>query len=188
MNIKERQRVFLALPLSKDIQHGIQRFRHQHTHLERSGFRWIPAENLHITLFFLGDILLRETGPVCDHIRAIMVESPSMELTFKTFSVQPRKNPRMIWAQFHAHDCFADLSSRLANACQPFLLKPQQKHKKPIPHVTIARIKGFTKELAVNNELELPKLSVRCAELWLSEFGAGRTTYTPLATFDLLVG
>ncbi len=91
----------------------------------------------------------------------------------------------MIWARFSMDERFSTLARTAAEVCYPYLLENRQSHKAPIPHVTIARLKGFSREPALNTDhLTLPPLSVERAELWLSQRDQRGSLYTPIASFD----
>ena len=181
----KRQRTFLALPLSAEIVQGIQHFRTQQAELQHSRVRWIPPKNLHITLFFLGDVLLEETANLCRDLHSTLSPAPALKLRFERFSAQPRRKPRMIWARFSMDERFSTLARTAAEVCHPYLLENRQSHKEPIPHVTIARLKGFSREPALKTDhLTLPPLHVERAELWSSQRDQRGSLYTSMASFD----
>ena len=186
MSLKQRQRVFLALPLNTSHQQSIQAFRRQHEYLEQPGFRWVAAENLHITVFFLGDVLLSDSGAIDGAIRAGLVDFAPFTLHFEAFTLQPQKRPRMIWGRFHRHALFSKLAECVGAACQPYLLNRGQTHKQPIPHITVARMKSIPHAISLVNDIRLPAITIDRCELWLSESRNSRTTYSSLATFRLL--
>ena len=185
MSLKQRQRMFLALPLNASHQHSIQAFRRQHAQLEQPGLRWLAAENLHITVFFLGDVFVRDSSAVAGAIRSALLGFTPFSLHFEAFTLQPRKRPRMIWARFQQHALFSELATRVGVACQPYLLNQGPAHKQPIPHITVARMKSLSCDLILVNNIKLPAVRVNRCQLWLSENRAGGTTYTSLATFKL---
>jgi 2'-5' RNA ligase len=184
MRIEQRQRVFLALRLPKPVLRGIQAFRAEHRHLQRSGFRWLPEENLHITLFFLGDVLTEEMTRLCDDLRSAAIEFPHPILRFEGFSVQPARRPRMIWARYESDDVFSLIAQRAAKVCQPYLLSRPQRYKRALPHITLARINKPPEELSLEPRVLLPQLTADHAELWLSRLDRGGASYTRLASFN----
>ena len=183
--MKERQKVFLAVPLTSAQLAGIQTFRQRNERLQGPGFRWMVDDNLHLTVFYLGHVLLRDSGPIADAIRRVLSHCQPFQLHFSRFSLEPSKKPRMIWAQYTEDERFGALTRDVAQACQPFLLDRTQQHKRPIPHITIARLKAFAALADLVTDVALADLSIAHTELWLSETGPRRAVYTPLQRFEL---
>lgn len=184
MHIKERQRVFLAFPLVRSIRQGISHFRNENLHFQQSGFRWIPDANLHMTIFYLGPVLLRDIGSITEQIQAVLTVKKYVEFIFQGFSLQPSRKPRMIWAQYFLNQDFTDLVHHVSDVCQPYLLERSKHHARPIPHVTIARIKKFDSPINLKANILLPNFRAQQAELWLSASEVKGVVYTPLASFS----
>ena len=185
ISVKERQKVFLAVPLTSPQLAGIRSFRQGHGRLQGPGFRWMVDENLHLTVFYLGHVLLRDSGPIFDAIRSVLSHCQPFHLHFSRFSLQPARKPRMIWAQYAEDERYSALAHAVAQACQPFLLDRTRQYKRPIPHITLARIKAFAAVTELATDVSLADLRVAYTELWLSETGPRRALYTPLQRFDM---
>lgn len=185
MRVKERQRLFLAFPLSQPLQQGIRRFRNDNAHLQQPGFRWIPEQNLHITVFYLGPVLLRDIGKIGEQTQAVLVSKAAMTLLFQAFTLQPLRKPRMIWAQFCPDQGFVDLVHGVADVCKPYLLEQSKHHSQLIPHVTVARMRQSSDLVSLNTNITLPSVKAQQAQLWSSEPTPKGAIYTPLATFAL---
>jgi 2'-5' RNA ligase len=104
------------------------------------GYRWVPPNNLHLTLRFLGslepEILERLSG------RLEGVRQPPFELELDgpgTFG--PRTSPRVIWLRVKrgAEDCAA-LAAALEAACADVGLEEEPRRFRP--HVTLARARA----------------------------------------------
>lgn len=185
MGDNQRQRVFLAFPLSQSVLQGIRRFRDDNVHLQQSGFRWIAEQNLHITVFYLGPVLLRDMGSVSERLPAVVGNKGPMTLLFHKFSFQPSNKPRMVWAQFFSDQRFSALVHGVADVCKPYLLERSKHYSQPIPHITIARMKHFNSSVYLNTKVALPGFRPWQAQLWLSEPTPRGAVYTPIATFAL---
>ena len=48
-----KKRLFLAIPLTEEIKSELDKYKNE---MGLEGVRWIPSENLHVTLYFLGDV------------------------------------------------------------------------------------------------------------------------------------
>lgn len=176
------QRLFLALPLDDPTREGIQLFREDNRHLQQPGFRWVAAENLHITVFFLGAVRVAEQATLGAALAPVFSAGTPLRLHFEAFTVQPRRRPRMIWGRYHTDPAFTALANAAAGACAPFLLEPPRHFPEPIPHITVARLKKPPPEPVGR---ELPALAVSRVELWRSASGPRGVVYTALAGWNL---
>lgn len=132
-------RTFIAIPLPKPITQQLVRSFAPHQSRMTSGVRWVPPENMHLTLRFLGetnDVQLSALINQLDQLQHL----PVFELAFTRFGVFPAwKSPNTIWLGF-------EKTSDLENAQQTTesIVRTcgYQHEKKPFtPHLTIARVK-----------------------------------------------
>ena len=95
-------RLFVAAEPSDDVRNAAvecaQRLR---ARLERShadsGLRWVPASNLHLTVWFLGEVSEPRADAVLDALRPAL-ETPSFELHIDGFGAFPPSGPpRVMW-------------------------------------------------------------------------------------------
>ena len=61
------KRLFIAAPISRELKNRIKEIE-QRTHLS---IPWIPLENLHLTLLFLGDVEEERISLIQDAMRSI---------------------------------------------------------------------------------------------------------------------
>jgi 2'-5' RNA ligase len=109
-----------------------------------NGLRWLTAEQLHLTLSFLGDV----EAPVEDRLHEALgeVRVPSFVLPVSGVGVfNARGRPSVVWAgvgKGHPH-LFA-LHRRIQDAVLHTGLEPDLK---PFhPHITIGRAKGISRQ------------------------------------------
>jgi len=61
--------------------------------------RWVQAENIHLTLKFLGDVDNRRLGEVCDAVTEVCAGFPSFEMAVSGLGCFPNTaHPRIVWA------------------------------------------------------------------------------------------
>jgi 2'-5' RNA ligase len=89
----------------------------------------------------------------------------------------------MIWARYDSDDGFSLIAQHAAQVCQPYLLSNPQRHKRALPHITLARIRESAGKLALKPGIVLPRLTADHAELWMSRLDRQGSRYTSLATF-----
>lgn len=127
------KRIFFAIPIPEAISTALLLpFKGMHVH----GVRWITQEQLHITVYFAGEVTeevlqtIHSTMPVlCQSKTAFYLAFENLRLLYKN------KKPAMLWAGFKEHYSFIDLSlsiSKIFSAPPP----PEQ-----TPHITLARIR-----------------------------------------------
>ena len=109
-----------------------------------TGLRWLPEEQLHLTLSFLGDVVAPAEDRLRDALREVRV--PPFFLPLRGVGVfDARGRPSVVWAgvgKGHPH-LFA-LHRHIQDAILHAGLEPDLK---PFhPHVTIGRAKGISQQ------------------------------------------
>jgi len=107
----------------------------------RAGVKWVPAQNMHLTLKFLGDVTLSQMPEVVAAVEHEAMATHPLHLAVATFGAFPNPSqPRVIWAGL-AGD-IEDLSSlagridvRLRQMGFPLDTRPFA------PHLTIGRVR-----------------------------------------------
>lgn len=146
----KKKRLFIAIPLPDYIKE-ILTDAAQIT--ENAQIKWVPKENLHITLLFLGNTDENRLPEIIGKIEEITSQCAIFSLDFKELlTIVKNGKPIMIWAEFLEHEQFKKLVELLckflchqdtkAQSSTKFFKKPDHK---PRPHVTLARIKRSTK-------------------------------------------
>lgn len=124
----------------------------QHLALIRAplpGARWIEAEDMHITLRFVGDIDGHQAGEFADLLAQI--RAAPLPITIKGVGAFGGRDPRVLWAGVEAGpelDALYRANDRAARAAG---LEPDPRDFKP--HVTLARMRG-ARQTAVARFLE----------------------------------
>jgi len=176
--MKNSKRLFIAINLPDEFRQelsSIESFFHH------PAIRWIPAENLHVTLHFIGQTPLEDIPVIIQKISIVLTDTAAVSLTPEKIKVVRRKRiPVMIWAGFRESESFTQLAARLQN------LLPGDRGKIPVPHVTLARIKNG-RHLNIRHlpVLKPRDISVRHIELMESIPGNPTSVYKILETFEL---
>lgn len=103
------------------------------------GARWVPPEQLHLTLRFIGEV----DGALLPDIRDGLAES-----CCEPFSIQlqgvgffpPRKAPRVLWVGLKKNDSLIRLRNRIESRLKKIGLEPEG--RKFAPHITLARLEN----------------------------------------------
>lgn len=103
------------------------------------GARWVPGEQLHLTLRFIGEVdggLFRDA-----HEALLSVRSPCFELRLEGLGhFPPRGAPRVVWAGLAASEHLRRLRAGVERALSQAGLPPEG--RKFHAHVTLARLKN----------------------------------------------
>ena len=85
--MKEKRRLFLALPIPVELKEEILRRRSE---VDLS-FKWIPAENLHVTVLFLGSVPEEKLQTIVDQTESAVRGYTPFELKLKGLKIQKGK-------------------------------------------------------------------------------------------------
>ena len=132
-------RTFIALPLPTPIaQQLVRSLAPRHARIQ-AGVRWVPPENMHLTLRFLGETSNRQVFDLVSRLDQLQ-DLPAFDLSFSRFGVFPAwKSPNTIWLGFEKTsdlENLADTTESIVRTCDfPHENKPFT------PHLTVARVK-----------------------------------------------
>lgn len=131
------------------------------------GARWTPEEQLHLTLFFCGEVEMDVFGEIRRALAS--VRAGPVGLRLEGLGVfPPRGRPLTLWAGVAAGEALLVLQRRVEQALRPVGLEPER--RKYLPHVTLARLR------------EAP---AHCVGRWLEGHGLFRTEDAVLDRFHL---
>jgi RNA 2',3'-cyclic 3'-phosphodiesterase len=115
--------------------------------------RWIPPDNFHLTLKFLGAVEETKTDPICAALERELHPFPRFTINAKGLGVFPGvKRPRVLWVGLEGKELTA-LASRVEAALDPLGFTPEK--REPKPHLTVARwrqFEGSSRKLAADLE------------------------------------
>lgn len=171
------RRIFLAVPVPAGVSDYGKALQIANAGIE--GIRWLNLSDLHLTCYFIGNVPEDDFGRVVDIVRSVIASQQPFSLDFEKVILVPSHSPRMIWAKYHKHPVFSDLSARIHAALSGIIPHNKSFHSEPIPHITLAR---FHEKVARKNEIEvvparLPSINVDTIELWESKQIDHKTRY-----------
>ena len=136
---KTMKRLFTAIPmpLSDEVKSNI-RFMQQSLKDER--IRWIPVENMHLTLKFFGDTPGKQVPAIKQALQRAVEHQPPFTLVLNRTGVfGSSHNPRVIWLGFEESPEINQLKSRIVTELEGAGIYEDRQNF--VPHLTIARIK-----------------------------------------------
>jgi len=143
------------------------------------GARWVTAENLHVTLRFIGDV---------DTRAADQAHASLQEVAFTPFDLQLRgiatfgeRKPRLLYVGVEPCEELHALHARI-NAAHARAGLEAPKERRYVPHVTLAWLKNPPRDrigafIAANNILALPAIRVENFVLMSSHRTASGASY-----------
>ncbi len=176
-------RLFIAIELPGEVKRKLAGLR-----TEIPGARWVPLEQLHLTLSFLGE--------VDDEMRELLTEelheivTPGFDLHFSGTGCFPNsRHPRVLWVGLAAEQLLTKLAELVRKAVISCDI-PQE--ERPFsPHITLARFREPAgREVAAflekHQRLELPTVKVREFVLFQSRLTPQGAIHIPVRQFPLL--
>ena len=177
-------RLFVAIPLDAELL--MESLIPVRKFAAVKGIRFMPASNLHITQFFIGDVPVESRQEIISTAGRVCSRLPAYLLVANRFVFAPERHPSMIWLSLAPNPAFVNANSIFSDSLAPFL--PQvPRFPEPVPHITIARLRRSFK----SGQLVLPQLSqeiiqeVNRLELWETLRTVGGVTYKRVAGWEL---
>ncbi len=152
------------------------------------GARWVPEENYHLTLRFIGEVPGWQAQEVDEALAGI--RAPGFDLTLRgvgTFE----KNGRVsaLWVGVEKTGPLAFLQSKVETALQRIGLEPER--RRFAPHVTLARAERAERDKVVafvqaRNLFRAPPVPVEGFALYSSRLGKEQAVYERVGEYGLL--
>lgn len=180
-------RAFIALELPQEIKQAIADYVAPLRTLDKS-ISWTKAENVHLTLKFLGDATKAQIENVTTALREICTNFAPIAAEISGAGVFPNEHrPRVLWIGLQENSCkLAELAQRLESEYQH--LGFEKEARSFSPHLTIARVKEGKAANVVKALRESPfparQIFFRECVLMRSELHAKGSIYTTLEKVD----
>jgi 2'-5' RNA ligase len=151
------------------------------------GARWVPAENYHLTLRFIGEAP-RHLAEEIDHTLAAL-KAPAFVLTLAgigTFAKGGRS--QSLWLGVARSEPLERLQSKIETALQRCGLEPERRRFQP--HVTLARLDNAAEAklagfVQAHNLFRADPVPVEHFTLFSSLLGKDQPVYTPEVQYPL---
>ncbi len=184
-------RSFLAFELPVDIKKTVERVSGEIRH---SGLdvRWVKAENIHLTLVFLGNVKTEEIEGIEEQVRNVCPGYGSFDIALKGVGCFPnRRRPRVLWLGLDGDiERMSHFRDDLQRTLKAFGIKEEKRPFKP--HLTLGRFRSTRKMgsrleeiLSKYAGLETPVESLNELYLFKSELKPGGAVYTKLESWPL---
>lgn len=175
-------RVFVALELPDRTKDNLERSSRQFAEYANGG-NFVPKENMHLTLHFLGNVEPSDLIYVQSAMDGIK-DMPAPELAVTQFAMQ--RTGDIVWAKIRQCDELTSLHDVLGDKLEQNGFETE--HRAYRPHVTMIRKKSFTMpfgEVTKNVQVYNMPFVAKKVTLFESMLDRGRVSYRPLYTVEL---
>ncbi|MBI3501713.1 MAG: RNA 2',3'-cyclic phosphodiesterase [Bacteroidetes bacterium] len=180
------RRIFLAVPVPAEIISLQDKLRGKNSHLKK--IKWMRNQNIHLTIYFIGNIPAEEVEDVIELILPVITEQIEFTLKFDSLFFAPSHKPEMLWVKFHKHELFSFFSENIHNALSKYLPENKFFRKDPVPHITLARFRSMKNYSDINlvsfESLRGLEIKINSCELWETIKVEGRSDYRSVMKFS----
>ena len=175
-------RLFVALELPPETRSRLTRLA-----ISLPGVRWLPPENLHLTLRFLGEMPTHRAEELDDALAALRGRRFTLQLAgVGVFEKAGR--PQALWAGVERSPQLDHLQAKVETAVQRVKFEPERRRFSP--HVTLARLDNapphkLAEWMQAHNLLRADPVAVEHFTLFSSQLGRDGAVYTPEVEYPL---
>ena len=184
-------RLFVALEIPAGVRDNlaalVQELRTLTQEARDNRPRWARAENLHVTLKFIGEVARERLDGIRGALAAVRSERPA-DLAFRGLGFFPNeRHPRIFWAGIEASENLQSLAAEIDRSLEAFGVARERRAF--APHLTLARFQppGLPEKLrsAIQREIAREFGSLHTHEFHLieSRLKSSGAEYTRIATF-----
>jgi 2'-5' RNA ligase len=177
------QRLFVAIEIPDDVR-ALVAAAVEPLHAERPRARWVPRENQHVTLKFLGSTWPRLVDWVLESIGEVATASEAFDTRVDGLGAFPsERRARVLWAGLDdAAGRLADLAGALDRALEPEFAPEKRAFT---PHLTVARFDPAERLPALARDLRSEVFRVDRLVLFRSHLRRPAPVYEAVETFVL---
>ena len=137
-------RTFIAIDFPARITQKIDNIvSYLKTQTPAKAIKWVAAENLHLTLKFLGDFPKQNLGQLTAILDHELNQIAAFDILIEGMGMYPNNtNPRVIWLGISSGGSLGKIHQLLDDALQKIGVKPDRRNF--TAHLTIARVRRKT--------------------------------------------
>lgn len=175
-------RLFIALDLPEDIRENMRQFIGECKNIQRDGLKYVDAENLHITLKFIGDTDEDKIPPLINELQKVGKQKRELDIS-RTGAFPAIQYPKVIFIGLNKSEQLLTEVNEIEAACERCGIARETREF--LSHITICRVKESIDEQLKNFLLTQRdrKFGAFCSEgfhLYQSELKPGGPKYTKL--------
>jgi RNA 2',3'-cyclic 3'-phosphodiesterase len=188
----EKYRCFISVDFGQNVIRSVLLIQKDLNKLGFHAIRWMPEENLHLTLKFLGDVSQELIPLIIERLDRVSSEFSYFVLKISKMGEFPSwNNPRILWLGFENSSILLILAKKVEEGMREFGFPPEGRDF--TPHLTIGRIKerltsveaGQLKQIFNQKIIKIPDDKVREINLYRSILKTTGAEYTLLHSASL---
>jgi len=187
-------RAFIAVDLSPETRKGLEQVSAElKRRIPGGALRWVPVENIHLTLKFLGDVSVTNIDVLNKIIDAVAALHHSFDISIGGIGAYPRiLHPRVIWVGMEAPSELPAIQHGLEIETARIGYAPEERPFSP--HLTLGRVSRNASGQEIHQISEVLKTykvgflgvtRVESLHLFRSDLNPGGAVYTRLHSAQL---
>jgi len=176
-----KHRVFLGLEIASTLKRQLLTVK-----APLPDARWQSAQQMHITLLFLGSVTDQELDQLPKQVSSLKLAPMDLKVTGLGY-FGSRKHPKVLWAGVEPVEPLAQLRDLLTERLEPLAFEVKTEAFQP--HITLARFKGPAPPLECLLEeyrgFQFGTLRANQVTLFKSHLNPGGSSYEILDRFPL---
>lgn len=186
-------RTFIAIELPQHVQQNLEAVVGRLKNPQTAVVRWTPAQNIHLTLKFLGDVSSANMEILQKMLQAQISRQPRFAFEVEGIGAFPTtRRPRVIWAGINAPLQLASLAhlievetARLGYPTEERPFSPHLTFGRVAQNATPDQVRQVADALAKTNVGKLGVVEASEVTLFRSDLKPGGAVYTPLMKIAL---
>jgi len=136
------ERLFFALPINGQAKAAIIAImKTLQSSVDNDGIKWVPPENLHVTLRFLGQVSPAQKQQLIEAVSLVIKTIPPFSMTVGGLMLFPQKKAaKYLVLKVGDHPVLTQLAEKLDKIATK--VGCQKEHFRFRPHISIARLKA----------------------------------------------
>jgi len=187
-----KKRLFIAINLQDDIKQEIANLIHDLKNLNRksTNIKWVKAENLHLTLQFLGSTDEDLVDPITKVINETAQDLEQVDFQLGGINAFPNlHNPRVIFLSLKGEKLpkIVDFQLRLAKNLEKLGINIEKRPWKA--HITVGRVKGHNShKIDLNRQIQPLQGQIKAVDLMQSQLMPDGPVYSIVYSCELRQG
>lgn len=171
-------RAFIAIELNAQLQSQLAEIIRQLKSPQTAAVRWVAAQNIHLTLKFLGEISTANLQMLTSRLQAEAQRHAPFEITVGGLGAFPNpRRPRVVWVGMQAPPALTSLQHGVENETNRLGYTPEDKPFSP--HLTIGRVTNNA------DPAEVQQVAAALGKMTVGELGSVRVDAITLFRSDL---